>query len=41
MVELFGDVQLVVDCERDALLLRAVPEGRVVDIDPSWEAPLS
>ncbi len=41
VVELLGYVQLVVDGERDALLLRAVPERRVVDVDGLREAPLS
>jgi hypothetical protein len=40
MVELLGDAQLVVDGERDALLLRAVPQRRVVDVDRDREAAL-
>src|SRR5262249_46850201 len=34
-VELFGDAQLVVDGQRDALELRAVAQRRVVDLDAS------
>ena len=40
MVELLGDAQLVVDGERDALLLRPVPQRRVVDVDGGGEAAL-
>ncbi len=40
MVELLGDAQLVVDGERDALLLRPVPQRRVVDVDGGREAAL-
>jgi hypothetical protein len=41
MVELLGDVQLVVDGERDAFLLGTVPKRRVVDVDRPGEAALS
>ena len=41
MVELLGDAQLVVDGERHALLLGAVPKRRVVDVDRVREAALS
>ena len=40
MVELLGHTQLVVDGEGDALLLRPVPQCRVVDVDRGREAAL-
>ena len=40
-VELFGDLQLVGDGERDALPLRTVPQRRVVDLDPGGPGGVS
>ena len=40
MVELLCDAQLVLDRERHPLLLRAVPKGRVVDVDSDREPAL-
>ena len=39
VVELLGDPQLVVDGERQALLLAAVPQGGVVDVDRVGQLP--
>ena len=39
MVELLGDPQLVVDRERQAFLLTAIPQGGVVDVDGVGELP--